>query len=215
MVSLFKESIILQQSLLTSLEGRTAARRWQNLHNKLCRTVLTPKLPCPDTHKAVLLLTTLLDKVVSPPTRSLLLFSTVRESRPYKKTSSSNKQTKVTHYSAKRSATYQKVGSKNSAVRLYFSLQCLGVANKCVTASGDGVCETGGFAITAAHLSYTGRDTDEGAAFIVQNASGGSSTSPSPTSPSTDPSSAPSSPPSSAPALPSASSSGFGFDFPW
>ncbi|KAK0313951.1 hypothetical protein LTR91_011582 [Friedmanniomyces endolithicus] len=43
-------------------------------------------------------------------------------------------------------------------------------------ASGDGVCETGGFAITAAHLSYTtSSDIPDGASFIVQNAGSPSS----------------------------------------
>lgn len=44
-------------------------------------------------------------------------------------------------------------------------------------ASGDGVCETGTFAITAAHLSYTTNgDTTQGANFILQQAgSGGAS----------------------------------------
>lgn len=63
-----------------------------------------------------------------------------------------------------------------------------------LVASGDGVCETGGFAITAAHLSYTtGGDIDEGAQFIVGNA-GTSSGSGSPSSSGT--SSSPSSEPS-------------------
>ncbi|KAK1083884.1 hypothetical protein LTR33_002980 [Friedmanniomyces endolithicus] len=45
-------------------------------------------------------------------------------------------------------------------------------------ASGDGVCETGGFAITAAHLSYTtSSDIPDGASFIVQNAGSPSSSS--------------------------------------
>ncbi|KAK1816898.1 hypothetical protein LTR12_008737 [Friedmanniomyces endolithicus] len=45
-------------------------------------------------------------------------------------------------------------------------------------ASGDGVCETGGFAITAAHLSYTtSSDITDGASFIVQNAGSPSSSS--------------------------------------
>ncbi|KAK0944799.1 hypothetical protein LTR29_003612 [Friedmanniomyces endolithicus] len=45
-------------------------------------------------------------------------------------------------------------------------------------ASGDGVCETRGFAITAAHLSYTtSSDIPDGASFIVQNAGSPSSSS--------------------------------------
>jgi len=63
-------------------------------------------------------------------------------------------------------------------------------ANNDLVAAGDGVCETHGFDITAAHLSYTtGSDISEGAQFIVQQtgasksaSAGGSTTTSTPSS---------------------------------
>ncbi|KAI6840773.1 hypothetical protein KC367_g4254 [Hortaea werneckii] len=57
-------------------------------------------------------------------------------------------------------------------------------------ASGDGVCETGTFSISAAHLSYTsGSDISEGAEFIESNIGASSGTSSSSEPSSTEPSS--------------------------
>ena len=75
-------------------------------------------------------------------------------------------------------------------------------------ASGDGVCETGTFSISAAHLSYTsGSDISEGAEFIESNIGGSSGTSSSSEPSSTGPSSSSSSP------TESSSSSGLGSFF--
>ena len=182
---------------------------WPSLHNRLYRIARILRSLSGDTLKAPLSVTTQLRRLVFQPIMLQLLYFTVSHvatrlvtswSLTRKKGDPLNGQS-VGSLSSSRVKEFCGKRSSNSNNEIY--------ANEITSkASGDGVCEGGGFAITAAHLSYgSGPDLEQGAQFIVQQAgatgsSGGSSPPASSASASPDPS--------------STSSSGLGgFNFPW